>query len=257
METPKSDASSTGTVAGLDDSSNDEGRPIDVEGDELPRKRQKLQRLLPDQVRLLRHAFQESSRLSKRRMEELSKRANLSARQVEVWFQNERARIRSRKELDDLRYFKKLYVEQKKAVTELEQSNKELRELLSRLQRRTPEQTPTEARAESVPEFTSSQLVVIKRDGRLLRASNLLRQVLGFPDTEHDKVGLFHLIYAEDQTAVTLDQVLKGSILTVHMRIRLKAYDGSDVWTQWKAYSLSSSQGDTFLVAYVSVLPSA
>mmetsp|Transcript_8882 Transcript_8882/g.15109 ORF Transcript_8882/g.15109 Transcript_8882/m.15109 type:complete len:277 (-) Transcript_8882:302-1132(-) len=226
------------------------------------------QRLLPEQVRLLKDEFDESSKLTQIRADRISAKTKLSARQVEVWFQNERAKLKLKKTKNDLTKLRKTHSEQKTVIADLQQTNVKLKQLLADLQHQPPRTTPPPPPPPvPAPGFNrpppplsvangTADLVIIKSDGRFLKASEMLKNVLGYPESDHPHLTIHSLTYPEDQTSMVLDQVLSGMVLEVLLRIRLRARSGEDVWTQMKAYSLGTSQGDLFMVAYISHIQS-
>ncbi|XP_010251929.1 PREDICTED: homeobox-leucine zipper protein HAT14-like [Nelumbo nucifera] len=86
------------------ESSDDSPNNGDEEGMTIA-KRKKL-RLTAHQTAILESCFKQQSTLSQKEKTELAKGLNLKPRQIEVWFQNRRARTKSKQTEMDFEYFK-------------------------------------------------------------------------------------------------------------------------------------------------------
>ncbi|XP_047177763.1 homeobox-leucine zipper protein HAT3-like [Vigna umbellata] len=84
---------------------DDGGGCVDADGDT---SRKKL-RLLKDQALVLEETFKEHNTLNPKQKQALAKQLNLSPRQVEVWFQNRRARTKLKQTEVDCEYLKRCY----------------------------------------------------------------------------------------------------------------------------------------------------
>eukprot|EP00741_Cyanophora_paradoxa_P004218 tig00000789_g4096.t1 len=97
-------------------------------------KKRKLNRLSPDQVSYLKQQFDECSKLNQARRNQLASVLGLQPRQVEVWFQNKRAKIRVKDTEKDLQEAKQTLAENEKQLQELRKANKELQSQVKSLQ---------------------------------------------------------------------------------------------------------------------------
>ncbi|TKY74938.1 Homeobox-leucine zipper protein HOX19 [Spatholobus suberectus] len=79
-------------------------RVVDVDENGYPKKKL---RLTKEQSAVLEDSFKEHATLSPKQKQELSKKLNLRARQVEVWFQNRRARTKLKQTEVDCELLKK------------------------------------------------------------------------------------------------------------------------------------------------------
>lgn len=93
--------------------------------EELGRKKLRLSK---DQSRLLEEKFKEHSTLNPKQKQALAKHLNLQPRQVEVWFQNRRARTKLKQTEVDREFYRKCYEklteENQRLKTELEELKK-------------------------------------------------------------------------------------------------------------------------------------
>ncbi|WVZ17050.1 hypothetical protein V8G54_010032 [Vigna mungo] len=97
----------------------------DVDGDT---SRKKL-RLLKEQALVLEETFKEHNTLNPKQKQALAKQLNLSPRQVEVWFQNRRARTKLKQTEVDCEYLKKCYENLTEDNRRLQKEVQELRAL--------------------------------------------------------------------------------------------------------------------------------
>mmetsp|Transcript_4082 Transcript_4082/g.6319 ORF Transcript_4082/g.6319 Transcript_4082/m.6319 type:complete len:238 (-) Transcript_4082:574-1287(-) len=213
-------------------------------------RRPKLQRLHPDQVQALRVAVEESTHLTQERSTYLMHKANLSRRQIEVWFQNERARIRTKKAQHDFNALKELHQNSLKAIAELQRVNAELKDLLQR----TYHQCGSADAFLQSDESHLSNMLLIGPGGDFSKGSIVLSTLLGYREAEHLRLNIFNITYGEDESTTMIDQVLTGRVLAVVMRLRFRSRIGTDVWAVLKAYSLCLSTGEAMLVGFVNPL---
>ncbi|KAG1342720.1 putative Homeobox-leucine zipper protein HOX3 [Cocos nucifera] len=106
------------------------GGPEDGEDGENGTPRPKRLRLSEEQTQLLEGTFRKNCVLSHSAKEELAAKVKLTPRQVEVWFQNRRARIKLRRAKNECKLLRQRF----KLLTEenqrLQQEVKELRALV-------------------------------------------------------------------------------------------------------------------------------
>ncbi|KAJ1383210.1 Leucine zipper, homeobox-associated [Sesbania bispinosa] len=108
--------------------------PIRVDVDEDGNPRKKL-RLTKEQSAVLEENFKEHSTLNPKQKQELARKLNLRARQVEVWFQNRRARTKLKQTESECELLKKCY---ETLTEENKKLQKELQELKSMPMQTTP-----------------------------------------------------------------------------------------------------------------------
>ncbi|KAL9270712.1 Homeobox-leucine zipper protein HAT5-like protein [Drosera capensis] len=112
----------------------------DEEYDNTYNPHEKKRRLTADQVRCLERSFEVENRLEPERKTELAKELGLQPRQVAIWFQNRRARFKTKqleKDYDALKaQYDKLLVEYESVVKEKERLKNEVTLLTSKLKTR-------------------------------------------------------------------------------------------------------------------------
>mmetsp|Transcript_39550 Transcript_39550/g.64137 ORF Transcript_39550/g.64137 Transcript_39550/m.64137 type:complete len:346 (+) Transcript_39550:409-1446(+) len=232
-------------------------------------RRPGLNRLSQEQVQTLKDSFEKDSRLNRKRKQELSSRLGLHPRQIEVWYQNKRAKIRVKGTHQQYETLRQTYESQKAAVRQLQQSNLELQDQLLKIQNAQAALNRTQSANERAHNDQShhqqtqhmtdmnvetSELVMARADGTFCRPSAGLEELLGYSEAELRRMDVQSITFPEDRTSDVIEQVLSGMVLKVMMRLRLRARNGSAVWAQMNAYSLCDSKGDIYFVAYIKKL---
>mmetsp|Transcript_26106 Transcript_26106/g.42775 ORF Transcript_26106/g.42775 Transcript_26106/m.42775 type:complete len:349 (+) Transcript_26106:397-1443(+) len=279
------DSPEPGTSNQLTSEDSDRERADDAAVDRKGKKgrninNKKLDRLRGEQVQVLIQEFEMNNRLNGKRKLELAQRLELHPRQIQVWFQNKRAKLRVKDTHKQYEKLQKTYEDQKIAIRRLELANAELKARTALLQSqahsshsqvgapganntRRPLHQAFALPAEADHSFNNmdnmdslhSELIMTSADGRFCRPSASFVDMLGYTVDEMRNMDMQSITFAEDRTNEVIEQVMSGIVLKVTMRLRLRTRDNSIIWTQMNAYSLCDSQGNYYFVAYVSRLP--
>ncbi|XP_020268512.1 homeobox-leucine zipper protein HOX3-like [Asparagus officinalis] len=100
-----------------------------VEGEESSNRRPKKLQLSIEQCRLLEESFRQNQTLNPKQKEALATKLKLRIRQVEVWFQNRRARTKLKQTEMECHYLKRCFVSLREENRRLHRDVEELRSL--------------------------------------------------------------------------------------------------------------------------------
>mmetsp|Transcript_42346 Transcript_42346/g.68674 ORF Transcript_42346/g.68674 Transcript_42346/m.68674 type:complete len:275 (-) Transcript_42346:973-1797(-) len=232
-------------------------------------------RLTADQTASLEEEFAQDRTLNQSRRNSIAERLGLETRQVDVWFQNKRAKIRVRKARGEVDLLKRSADEQRDRLKRLSDLNKELEEQLHSFKRHRADlkahgasdvscpslnigilQQPTPTQPKAAEENGWDLLGVVKSNGRFMNTSAAVEHMLQYTAEELRSMTIYDMLYPEDRSASILEQVLWGIILAVQIRLRLRARNGEDVWVTMKANAMNF-QGQVCMGGFVKRLPIA
>ncbi|KAK4426156.1 Homeobox-leucine zipper protein HAT5 [Sesamum alatum] len=140
--------------------------------EQLPEKKR---RLTPDQVNLLEKSFEEENKLEPERKTELAKKLGLQPRQVAIWFQNRRARWKTKQLERDYDQLKSSYDSLVSNYDSILKENNKLKAELVSLTEKTQPKEPTQERFDiQNPNPTPAPCLqlIMKVEDRLSTGSN-------------------------------------------------------------------------------------
>ncbi|CAA2958437.1 homeobox-leucine zipper hat5 [Olea europaea subsp. europaea] len=165
--------------------------------DECFRKLEKKRRLLPDQVRFLEKSFAVGNKLETERKIQLAKQTGLQPRQVAIWYQNRRARYKTKQMEKDYNSLKatydKLKAEHDSLFKENEKLENEVHLLEEKLLQREKGKPKSEPCDPTIPLWAGSEQNKPLPSFALPKASNLPMVICKQEDATSAKSDVFDL----------------------------------------------------------------
>uniref|UniRef100_A0A7S2NNJ5 Homeobox domain-containing protein n=1 Tax=Cyanoptyche gloeocystis TaxID=77922 RepID=A0A7S2NNJ5_9EUKA len=219
----------------------------------------KKRRLRPNQVAQLEESFAQNPKLNQHRRSELASALDLSPRQIEVWFQNKRAKLKVQNVHEKYEELNQLYQNQiranqelQKKVATLTQENRELQEARAANQRSAYDRGITPASDDSEFRFAA----ITGTYGRFLRVTQSMAETLGYTVDELLKLDFMAVTHRDDksQSMQLYHQLLRGNITEVEWKKRYVTKSGEDLWAKMRVRATTDPNGEPAFICYLAFI---
>mmetsp|Transcript_14539 Transcript_14539/g.24798 ORF Transcript_14539/g.24798 Transcript_14539/m.24798 type:complete len:401 (+) Transcript_14539:23-1225(+) len=219
----------------------------------------KKRRLRPHQVAQLEESFAQNPKLNQHRRSELASALDLSPRQIEVWFQNKRAKLKVQNVHEKYDELNQLYQDQiranqdlQKKVAALTQENRELQEARAANLWGVSDRNVVPAADDSEFRFAA----ITGTYGRFLRVTQDMAEHLGYTVDELLKLDFMSVTHSDDrnQSLQLYHLMLRGTVTEVEWKKRYVTKGGDDLWAKMKIRATTDPNGEPAFICYLAFL---